>query len=243
MKLLKTIMASLTVFAALSCTKNQADGFGQVSFVVSSDNVVADQTKSNVSDYTSLPSANDFTMVIKNSESAAVYTGTVGEWDPASKLNEGSYSVVVSYGDLESEGFDKPYFYGTANFAIAGGEAKTVSINATLENTIVKVVCSENFKKYFSDYTFKLKRGNSEIVTFVKEEERAAFIDGYLFNLEAVIKGETKTYEINREYKNLDVATAYTLAFDVTNVGGAGITISFNNNVETVELGDHELND
>lgn len=243
MKFLKTIMASLTVFAALSCTKNQAEGFGQVNFVVSSDNVVADQTKSNVSDYTSLPSANDFTMVIKNSESAAVYTGTVGEWDPASKLNEGSYSVVVSYGDLESEGFDKPYFYGTANFAIAGGEAKTVSINATLENTIVKVVCSENFKKYFSDYTFKLKRGTSEIVTFVKDDTRAAFIDGYLFNLEAVIKGETKTYEISREYKNLDVATAYTLAFDVTNVGGAGITISFNNNVETVELGDHELND
>jgi hypothetical protein len=31
--------------------------------------------------------------------------------------------------------------------------------------------------------------------------------------------------------------------FDVTNAGSATITISFNNSVETVELGDIELND
>jgi hypothetical protein len=33
------------------------------------------------------------------------------------------------------------------------------------------------------------------------------------------------------------------MLFDVTNVGGTSITITFNDNVETVELGDFELND
>ena len=243
MKHLKTIIGIAALCALFSCAKSQTDGRGQVVFEVAGNHEVADVTKSNVSDYTTLPSAGDFTIDIKDASGASVWTGKIADWDPATVLLAGEYTVEAAYGSLETEGFDKPYFYGTANFAIAGGEAKTVSINATLENTIVKVVCSENFKKYFSDYTFKLKRGTSEIVTFVKDDTRAAFIDGYLFNLEAVIKGETKTYEISREYKNLDVATAYTLAFDVTNVGGAGITISFNNNVETVELGDHELND
>lgn len=236
-------MSVLTVFVALSCTKNQSDDFGQVVFVVSSDEIVADQTKSNVSDYTQLPSKADFSMVIKDAESSVVFNGKVADWNSATKLNEGTYSVEVSYGDLETEGFDKPYFYGSANFTVVGGETKTVTVNVKLENTIVRVVCSDSFKNYFLDYTFRLTRGNTEIVTFAKTETRAAFIDGYMFNLEAEIQGETKTYSITREYKNLDVATAYTLAFDVTNVGGAGITITFNNEVETVELGDYELND
>ena len=67
MKLLRTIMSVLTVFVALSCTKNQSDDFGQVVFVVSSDEIVADQTKSNVSDYTQLPSKADFSIVFKPS--------------------------------------------------------------------------------------------------------------------------------------------------------------------------------
>lgn len=243
MKLLRTIMMVLAITAAFSCTKNQTEKIGHVNFVVSSDEIVADMTRSNVSDYTALPSVNDFTMLVKDSESTVVFNGKTSEWDSETKLNEGAYTVEVSYGDLETEGFDKPYFYGISNFTIEGGQTKNVSVNAALENTIIKVACSENFKKYFSAYTFRLTRSNVEIVTFSKDETRAAFVDGYMFDLTAELTGETKTYTINREYKNLDAATAYTLAFDVTNVGGAGITISFNDNVETVNLGDIELND
>ena len=52
-----------------------------------------------------------------------------------------------------------------------------------------------------------------------------------------------KTFTFSKDYSNLNEATAYTFNFDVTNVGGATITIKFNDTVETVELGDHELND
>ena len=41
----------------------------------------------------------------------------------------------------------------------------------------------------------------------------------------------------------VEVATAYTFRFDVSNAGGTSITIEFNDTVETVELGDCELND
>ena len=47
----------------------------------------------------------------------------------------------------------------------------------------------------------------------------------------------------SKEYSNLNEATAYTFHFDVNNVGGATITIKFNNTVEEIELGDYELND
>ena len=95
----------------------------------------------------------------------------------------------------------------------------------------------------YPDYTFKLSRDGKDIAVFAKGETRAAFVDPWKFTLEGTLVGEMKTSTFSKEYSNLNEATAYTFHFDVTNVGGAAITITFNDTVETVELGDFELND
>ena len=243
MKHLKTIFSVLALIAAFSCTKSQTEGNGRVAFAVSSNDVVADMTKSNVSDYTALPAAGDFTITILDESSSQFWSGKISEWDSSTPLPAGNYTVNASYGDIEDEGFDKPYFTGTQTFAVKGGETSAVSVPVALGNTIIKVSCSEYFKKYYSDYTFKLTRGAAEIATFVKDEARGAFIDGYKIKVEGTLTGELKTYSFEKEYSGLDEATAYTLNFDAPNVGGSTITISFNDTVETVELGDYELND
>lgn len=244
MKHLKTIMSVLILLAAFSCTKSQSAGNGQVAFEVSGDQQIADVTRSNVSDYTTLPSSGDFTITILDASSASVWTGKISEWDSTTQLMAGNYTVTASYGDLEVEGFDKPYFSGSASFAVAGGETTSVSIPVTLGNTVVKVSCTENFSNYYKDYTFTLTRDNVDIATFVKGETKAAFVDGYKFTLNGTLTGEldnVKTF--TKDYTNLDAATAYTFIFDVSNVGGASITVTFNDTVETIELGDYELND
>ena len=243
MKHLRTFFYALMFVSVLSCTKSQQGGEGQVSFGVFSDNNVIDVTRSNVSDYTSLPAGGDFNISITDAASKSVWSGKVSEWDPTTNLKAGNYSVTAEYGDLELEGFDKPYFTGTTTFAVAGGEVKAVSIPVSLGNTVVKISCTQNFKNYYKNYTFKLTRGSSEIAVFAKGETKAAFVDGYRFKIEGVLEGEIKTYSFEREYTSLNPATAYTFIFDVTNTGAASISISFNNNVETVELGDIELND
>ena len=78
--------------------------------------------------------------------------------------------------------------------------------------------------------------------SFVKDETRGAFIDGYKITLSGAMKSEVKDFSFSKEYTNLDEATAYTFTFDLTNVGGASLSISFNNTTETVDLGDIELN-
>lgn len=243
MKHLKTIFGVLALIAAVSCTKSQTEGNGRVAFAVSSNDVVADMTKSNVSDYTALPAVGDFTITILDESSSQFWSGKISEWDSSTPLPAGNYTVNASYGDIEDEGFDKPYFTGTQTFAVKGGETSSVSVPVALGNTIIKVSCSEYFKKYYSDYTFKLTRGAVEIATFVKDETKGAFIDGYKIKVEGTLTGELKTYSFEKEYTGLDEATAYTLNFDAPNVGGSTITISFNDTVETVELGDYELND
>ena len=53
--------------------------------------------------------------------------------------------------------------------------------------------------------------------------------------------GAEKTF--SRDYTGLAPATAYNMVFDIAGVGNGAVTVTFNNTVETVELGDVELND
>ena len=246
MKHLQALIGALILLVAVSCTKNQVEGYGSVSFALDNNAEIVEQTRSNVSDYTTLPSAENFTITIKDSSNATVWSGLISEWgtgENPSQLKAGNYTVEATYGSLEEEGFDKPYFCGNASFAVTGGQTITVPITVSLGNTIIKVSYSDNFKAYFSDYTFKLTRDNSDIAVFAKDETRGAFIDGYKITVEGEMTGELKTFSYSQEYSNLEVATAYTLAFDVNNVGSATLTVTFNDEVETVELGDIELND
>ena len=243
MKHLKTIIGIAALCALFSCAKSQTDGRGQVVFEVAGNHEVADVTKCNVSDYTTLPSAGDFTIDIKDASGASVWTGKIADWDPATVLLAGEYTVEAAYGSLETEGFDNPYFFGTQSFTIVGGQVTPVSISVALANTIIKISCSDYFKNYYKDYEFKLTRDGAEVVTFVMGETRAAFIDGYKIKVEGTLTSEVKTQAFSKEYTNLNEATAYTLAFDASSVGGSTITISFNDVVEEIELGNVELND
>ena len=243
MKHLKTFISALVLLAAFSCAKNQTDGNGQVSFEVEGSHEVADVTKSNVSEYTALPSAGDFTITIKDAESSEVWSGRLSDWNAGTLLPAGTYTVEAAYGSIEDEGFDKPYFAGENTFTVKGGETTSVSIPVTLGNTVVKLSFSEIFRNYFKDYSFVLTRNGAEIAAFAKGENKAAFVDGYKITIEGTLASETKIQTFSKEYTGLETATAYTLAFDVPNVDGASIVVSFNDMVEEIPLGDLELNE
>lgn len=237
-------MSALAILAAVSCNRIQQAGEGLVSFSVSSVDNVADVTRSNVSDYTSLPGKDAFSIKVTDASAQTVFEGKIVDWVPEENtLKAGEYSVSAEFGSVEDEGFDKPYFIGNQTFTVNGGETSEVSVPVSLGNTIVKVECTDGFRRYYKNWSFKLSRGGADIVSFAKDETKAAFVDGYRFTLSGVMEAETKTYTFNKEYSSLEPATAYTFVFDVTNAGSAAITISFNNKVETVELGDIELND
>lgn len=250
MKSLKTIIFATLLLAALSCTKNQVEGSGQVNFEIDAAAGLVEVTRSNVSDYTKLPSAGDFTITILDASSVSVYSGKLSAWDPLTQLQAGNYTVTATYGSMDEEGFDKPCFKGTASFAVTGNNVTNVNISALLSNTVVKVAYTDNFKNYYSDYTFKVERDGATIATFTKDETKAAFVDGYKLTLTGEITPfqpspdvQVSKLTFSKDYSNLNEATAYTFLFDASNVGGATITVSFNDTVEVIDLGNFEINE
>lgn len=247
MKRIKILIGSLALLAvAASCSKQDGKGQnGSVSFSIPSNYEIAEVTKGSVRDYTSsLPSASDFTITIKDGNGAQVWSGLVSAWDPATALEVGNYSVSASFGEEGIEGFDKPYFVGNANFSVAGNQNTEVTIPVTLANSLVKVACTDDFKSYFTDYNFVVTTGSNNVIEFPASETRAAFIDAYKFSISGTLTsqgGSTKSF--STEYSNLDAATCYTVKFDASGIGGVHVTISFNDNVETVDCGESELNE
>jgi len=245
MKFNRIALIAMTVLAA-ACNKNQ-DGMteGSISFTVASCEDVIEVTKSNVSDYTSLPAASAFTLNIVDKDGAQVWKGLLSEWDSASQpLSVGNYSVSASYSEEGVEGFDKPYFTGNANFGIVGGQTTNVSIPVALANSLVKVDCTDAFKNYFPEYSFTVVTGTGTSISFPMDETRAAFVDAFKFTISGTVKNQAgKSVNFSKEYTNLEAATCYTVLFDADNTAGLKITITFNDTVETVSVGDVELND
>lgn len=243
MRHLRSFFSLTALLLAFSCTKSNADGDGYVSFDLNSNVEIADQTKSSVSQFTDLPGDGDFTVAIKDASSALVWTGNLSEWDVTRQLPAGNYKVTATYGDLEVEGFGKPYFTGEADFTITKGQTTVVPVNVALGNTVVLVRYTDSFRNYYQDYSFDLVRNNNTIVTFAKGEDRGAFVDGYMFSIKGTLTGQGKSKTFTKDYSGLEAAIAYTFLFDAGNVGGASITLTFSNTVETIYLGDIELND
>ena len=245
MNLLKTTLLATATIAALASCRKADDTEGAVCFSLDQQAVVADVvTRSYVSDYTTLPSASDFTITVK-SGSSTVYSGLLSGYDSSTKLNAGNYTVDAVYGAEGEEGFDKPYFTGSTAFAVQGGATTSVSIPVSLANSIIKVAVTSAFENYFKDWSFTVSTGSSNTISFPKGETRAAFVDAYRFTVSGTMTSQSgAASSFSKEYTSgIEAATCYTLRFDVSNVGGLTVTVTFNDTVETVDLGTVELND
>ncbi len=248
MKFHRILGCAAIALAAVSCSvKISGNGdasTGFVKFAVESADEIALVTRGSLSDYTALPSASDFKLVVKNSDGAPMYEGTVSGWDSSKPLMAGNYSVAATYGEEGAEGFGKPYFLGNTQFAVNGGQTTSVSVPARLGNSLVKIECSESFRNYFTDYSFTLTTGSGTAISFPKDETRAAFIDAYKFSLSGSFTSQGGARkDFSKDYNTIDPNTCYTLRFDASNIGGLKVTVSFDDTVETVDCGDLELND
>lgn len=247
MKNLKLALCVLLAVSAVSCNKEGrfVSDRGMISFNVKSNYDVTDvATKSQVSEFTTLPASGNFTIVIKNDASEQVWNGLIADWDPATTLPAGNYSVTAAFGEEGVEGFNKPYLTGSTDFVISGGATTDVKIPVELGNSIVRVVTTPMFDNYYTGYTFTVTTGNGFAIEFAKGETRGAFVDAWTFKVTGSLTSQSgNVLSFEKNYPTLEARTCYTLKFDVADVSGSAITVSFDDATETVKLEDVELND
>ena len=231
-------LMAAAILATFSCGKSQVNG--GVRFSLGEGSVDEVVTKGQVSDYAALPASGNFALTLKNSLGATVYNGLLSAWDESTQLQAGNYTVSASYGSPSAEGPSKPYFEGSATFAVTGGATTSVSIPVTLGNCLVKIVCTEAFQNYYPTRVFHIS--TPETSAGFDYDGTAVFV-AYQWSIGGTLTSQGGTaYTLPERSWSGDPATCYTVKYDVSNTGGVSITISFSDTTETVTLEDLELN-
>ena len=173
---------------------------------------------------------------------------SINDFDKTEQFPVGDYTLAVSYGDPDVEGFDRPYYYGSTDFRIREDQTTPVAVTAALANAMVKVEASDAFKSYFTEAAFTIQSNNGAVIDYPLEETESAYFKAGEVN---VIANVTKPNGVSG---SLTVATfeaqprySYTVKADIN--GGAGdatLVISYNDATESVvveiDLTDELLN-
>lgn len=243
----------LSFFMLTSCTqdngKNPSLGKGDFSLSLKTDNEVIPILRSSASQSTVEPSAEDFAIKLANEDgtfsktwSSLTNIPTDGSYDV------GTYTLSASYGALENEGFDTPYYYGESQFVIRDQETTAVDVMCTLGHVKVTLNYTDAFKGYFNNWETTLRTVGGKEVVANRYETR----DIYLRPGDITIKMSlSKNYGSTVEYEPAKIKDAkarehYVITFDVSdNVGTATLSIVFDKNTVnepiTINVSDEAL--
>lgn len=178
----RKLMAAATLLSLASCASeapwgaDPADG-GKISLRLSTDVEVYTSTRANDKESPVRPDGDRFKIKLESTDKS--YSKI---WDSLIAFNKeeafpkGAYTITASYGDLDKEGFENPYYVGSENVSVVAGENSSVAVNATLANSMVSVRYDDSFKSVFGNYSAVLTSTVGEPLSFVKDEERPAYV-------------------------------------------------------------------
>jgi len=243
MKLKKIFLYSATMLLLVSCAnedKQGSSGYGAINVQVSADYKVVPVTRSTAESASTIenPDVSEFALKLVSSDgSFSRAWDSLADFDPATKIPVGAYTMSAFYGDIDTEGFEKPFYLGETPVAVRDRENSSVEINCTLANVKVTVEYSDAFKKYFADYSTTIHSTGGEYIEFSKTETRAAYVKPGKITIQTHLKkqnGIESTFE-PAAIPNAAARQHYKIKLDISdnNAGEAQLNISFDETTET----------
>lgn len=243
MKLKKIFLYSATMLLLVSCAnedKQGSSGYGAINVQVLADYKVVPVTRSTAESASTIenPDVSEFALKLVSSDgSFSRAWDSLADFDPATKIPVGTYTMSAFYGDIDIEGFEKPFYLGETPVAVRDRENSSVEINCTLANVKVTVEYSDAFKKYFADYSTTIHSTGGEYIEFSKTETRAAYVKPGKITIQTHLKkqnGIESTFE-PAAIPNAAARQHYKIKLDISdnNAGEAQLNISFDETTET----------
>ena len=247
MNVKKILLYGATMLLLVSCANEdqQVDsGYGTIEVQVSADYRVEPVTRTSTSENTDTstptqtPDVSEFALKLVSTDGSFSRSwDSLADFDPTEKIPVGAYTMSAYYGDLEEEGFDKPYYLGESDVTVRYRENSPVEIQCTLANVKITVEYSDAFKKYFADYATTVHAAEGGYVKFEKDETRAAYVKPGQITIQTYLK---KQNGIESTFEPAAITDAkprqhYRIKLDIADnaAGEAQLSISFDETTET----------
>lgn len=166
----------LEIVLLCSCVNDEkrSGAFGGMSLHLSANSSVTAVTTRSSEEV--LPSIQDFSISVLQGDKVQASWDKLSDYDEDTTFPVGSYTLKAFYGDIEKEGFDSPYYEGTTDFNIRGGETTPVETTCKLANTKISIEYTDDFKQYFKTYSSTVQAELGSEVSFSSGETRAAYV-------------------------------------------------------------------
>lgn len=226
--------ALLSVATACSDANDPQDSsLGKIDLLVDLDGEALEASGGGRSDFD--PDVNitvdDLKLTLTPSYGDNVYTwNSIADFDVSKQFPVGDYTLAASYGNIEDEGFAKPYFYGETTFKVKENQTTTVALTARLANSMVLVQASEAFTGYFSDASFTIHSAEGEYLPYEVDETRPVYVRPGQVTLTANVTTPTgQSVSLEAASFTALPQCRYTVNVDVNNgsAGEAVLTISY----------------
>lgn len=239
----KTLLALLAAGVILSaCDKEPRQGEGTLRVALSGVDAGVTVEATRALDITA-PATADFSLRITNGDESFDESWPSIDQYPGKgyMLVIGDYKAAALYGSLDAEGFDKPCFGVEKNFTIYNEVTTTVEMEASLLNMVVTVDYTEAFLEYFAKgFAVTVTSGAGNEFAFDRETGGKLFIAPANFGVKIDYtrpNGNTGTENLDVT-QNIGARKHFDITLDVNGgeVGGAAITVSFDDTMETIPL-------
>lgn len=240
MKLLKFgTLISASLLTLIGCSDENpwvdSQGEGRILPRVIADNTVKDVVAiSRAEEQIETPEVSEF--AVKLSKKDGTYDrswSSVADF-PEETFPMGSYKMEASYGDIDKEGFDCPYFYGSEEFLVEEGETTEVNIIASLANTMVSVNYTDAFEQYFKNYAMQFHTVGGDYVDYNRGETRPVYLKpGEVKLIISLQKQNDVSATFQPAAIQLESRHHYHITVDVNHgeVGDAQLSITFDDSI------------
>lgn len=185
-------------------------------------------------------SVNDLKLRLSSNDGSFVKEwNSISEFDNNELFKVGNYTLEAYYGDVEDEGFEKPYYYATTQLTVKENKVTPVTMNATLANSMVSITPTEAFSSYFTNYSFQAHAEGGDYINFTATETRPGYLrPGKVTVTADVTKPNGLTATLEAAVFVAEPRHHYTIKVDVNNgqAGDAQLVITYDDMLQQEDV-------
>lgn len=184
----------------------------------------------------SVPSPEDMSLRLTSAD--GLYSArweTLSDYRADEPLRAGNYKVEMYHGSELDEGFDCPFFYGTATAELADGSTTAVSVDCRLANAMVRVEYSDVALEFFESINAVLHSDGGAYINYPAGENRPAFmrLGHMIVYIKALMSDGTDLCFVAADVSELLAGHLYSAFVDVNPGEVPEVVVSFDDRVST----------
>lgn len=190
--------------------------------------------------------ANDLSLkLIAEDGSVKGEWASIADFDSGKQFAIGNYTLEAWHGTAGAQGFECPYYYGSAPVVVKDGRTTQVALTASLAQTMVTVKYTEAFRTYMTQWEASV---NGQ--TYQQDETRAIYVSPGTVNVNVSFTKPNGTKGENIRVASFEALprTHYTLTVNVNDghVGQTEMVVTYDDEMEqqeeVIDISDSVLN-